>query len=354
MNEILTKKVRFAVVGLGIGLAHAEAITTSPSAELLWGCDIDEKRRERFSERYPNVPTCDDISVCLADERVDVVCICLPTYMHSEYACRVLDAGKHCLVEKPADINTFEALKMREHEKASGKKLGFVFQNRYNYTMYPIFDAISSGRLGNIYLGTFAVKWFRKQSYYDNNGGWRGTWDKDGGGSLMNQSIHTVDLMLKLMGSEVEEVSSAGGVYGHNIEAEDATATVIKFKNGSMATFVSTTCAYDGLSTEIGIYGTKGSIEVDGDKLKRWRLMDDPDGVEEEELLDTYSMGNLFAADKHGGVRCGHGVIIDDMAKAVLEDRAPAICLDEALKSLSLIEKIYEKIRGNEVGKVNG
>ena len=345
INENGKQKVCFAVLGLGIGMAHAEAITTSEYAHLACACDINEKRREKFSARFPGVRVYDNFDDMIKDESVDVICVCLPTYMHADYARKVLAAGKHCLVEKPADITADRARDLGDCAKTAGKKLGFVFQNRFNYCMYPIYEAIRNGRMGQIFLGTFAVKWLRKQSYYDKDGGWRGTWDKDGGGSLINQSIHTVDLMLTLMGSEVESVSSAGGIYGHNIETEDATASVIKFKNGSMATFVSTTCAYNGLSTEVGIYGTGGSIECDADKIVRWRLRDDEDGIEEEEILDAYGMGNLFASVKHEGVRCGHGYMIDDMAKAVLEDRDPVISLDEALKSLSLIEKIYENIR---------
>jgi len=339
------KKVCFAVLGLGIGRAHAEAIVTSEHGHLLCACDIDGDRRAKFSQRYPDVPVYSDFDEMIKHDGIDVVCVCLPTYLHAEYARKVLAAGKHCLVEKPADITAERASDLGECARAAGKKLGFVFQNRFNYCMYPIYEAIRSGRLGDIYLGTFAVKWFRKQSYYDANGGWRGTWDKDGGGSLMNQSIHTVDLMLTLMGSEVAEVNSAVGIFGHDIEAEDTTASVIKFKNGSMATFVSTTCAYNGLSTEVGIYGTKGSIECDGDKIVRWRLKDDTDGIEEEEILDAYGMGNLFAAQRHPGKRCGHGYIIDDMADAVLNDREPVINLDEALKSVRLIEAVYKNIR---------
>jgi len=347
INENGVSKVSFAVLGLGIGMAHAEAISTSEYASLCCACDIDEKRRRKFSERFPDVPVYSDFDkmIRVSSPDIDVVCVCLPTYLHAEYARKVLEAGKHCLVEKPADITVERTAGLDELAQKVGKKLGFVFQNRFNYSMYPIYEAIKSGRLGKIYLGTFAVKWFRKQSYYDKDGGWRGTWDKDGGGSLINQSIHTVDLMLTLMGDEIESVSSAGGIYGHSIDTEDATASVIRFKNGSMATFVSTTCAYNGLSTEVGIYGTEGSIECDADKIVRWRLKDDPEGIEEEEILEAYGMGNLFSAQKHPGARCGHGYMIDDMAKAVLFDRDPVITLAEAQKSLSLIEKIYENIR---------
>lgn len=340
-----SKKVGFAVLGLGIGMAHAEAVSTSDNAYLVCGCDIDELRLSKFAAKYPQAYITSSFDDVLADESVDVVSVCLPTYMHAEFTCKALRAGKHVLCEKPADITVERAMTILDAERESGNMAGFVFQNRYNYLMYPILEAIREGRLGSIYLGTFAVKWHRKQSYYDANGGWRGTWDKDGGGSLMNQSIHTVDLMLQLMGSEVEDVRSVGGVIDHNIESEDMTASLITFKNGATATFVSTTCAYDGLSTEIGVYGTKGSIEADADKLRRWRLSDDADGIEEESLLDIYGMGNISAARNHPNVRCGHGYMIDDMAGAVLEGRRPAIGVEDAIRSIDLIERIYKCIR---------
>lgn len=338
-------KVGFAVVGLGIGMAHAEGIVGSDYAYLVCGCDIDEARREKFAKLYPEAEVTDSFDSILKNENVDVVCICLPTYMHADFACRALMAGKHVLCEKPADIMVERAMKIAEAEKISGRMAGFVFQNRFNYNMYPIYEAVRSGRLGKIYLGTFSVKWFRKQSYYDANGGWRGTWDKDGGGSLMNQSIHTVDLMLSLLGNDVVSVQSAGGVVNHDIEAEDMTASLITFENGAVATFVSTTCAYDGLSTEIGIYGTEGSIEADADKMIRWRMKDDPDGIEEEKILERYGFGNMCASSYHPNIRCGHGYMIDDMANAVLEGRRPVIGIDEAVKSIRLIEQVYKNIK---------
>ncbi len=339
------KKVGFGILGLGIGMAHAEAVSTSEYAYLAAGCDIDSARLEKFSARYPEASLYSCFEDMLEDDRIDVISVCLPTYLHAEYASRALLCGKHVLCEKPADISVERAMKIAEAEKISGRSAGFVFQNRFNYNMYPIYEAVRSGRLGDIYLGTFAVKWYRKQSYYDKNGGWRGTWDKDGGGSLINQSIHTVDLMLTLMGSEASDVKSVGRVVNHDIESEDMTASLITFENGANATFVSTTCAYDGLSTEISIYGKKGSIEADADRIKRWRLADDPDGIEEEQMLEQYGNGNLSGCRFHKGVRSGHGYIIDDMARAVIDGGKPAVGIDEALKSLSLIERIYKNIR---------
>lgn len=166
--------------------------------------------------------------------------------MHADFAVKAMEAGKHVLVEKPIDITVEAAMKIEEARVRTGLKAGVIHQNRNNADMKPIREAIQSGKIGSVIYGDFEVKWYRTQEYYD-NGGWRGTWEMDGGGSLMNQAVHTVDLMQWLMG-DVESVTSQIGIYGHRIETEDFTASLIKFKSGAVATFVSTTCAYPGLT----------------------------------------------------------------------------------------------------------
>jgi predicted dehydrogenase len=224
-----------------------------------------------------------------------------------------------------------------------------VVQNRYNLNMYPIKEAIESGRLGQLFLGTFAVKWYREQSYYD-RGGWRGTWEMDGGGSLINQSLHTVDLMQWLMG-EVESVSSSMDIFAHNIKTEDATVSTIRFKSGALGTFVSTTCAYPGISTEISVYGTKGSIEADADRLKLWK-MSEPVGEldedeEEETMLARYGKGNRAAAKEEGKIY-GHRFVVEDMILAVRDGRDPLVSPVEAMKSVAIIEAIYKSAKSGK------
>ena len=179
--------------------------------------------------------------------------------------------------------------------------------------MKPLRDAVDSGRIGRLILGTFAVKWYRDQKYYD-AGGWRGTWEMDGGGSLMNQAVHTVDLMQWLMG-DVDTVTSCDGIYNHNIDTEDLTASIIKFKSGAVATFVSTTCAYPGISTDIQLYGSSGSVEIDGDRLKLWKFKDG-DELEEEEMLGTYGCGDHSSSADPTQVR-GHAYQVHDIIDAV-------------------------------------
>ncbi len=335
-------KIGFAVVGLGIGMAHADAAYEYEKCELVAVCDINTKRLEKAKDKYEGVKLYESFDELLGDGEVDIISICLPSGMHAEYSIMALEAGKHVLVEKPVEITCEAAMKIDECARKTGLKAGVIHQNRNNAIMKPIKEAIDNGRLGKLVLGTFAVKWYREQHYYD---GWHGTWDLDGGGSLMNQAVHTVDLMQWLMG-DVESVSSKIGIYGHDIDTEDMTASVITFKNGATATFVSTTCAYPGISTEICVYGTGGSIEADADVLKTWKLTDSWDIEEEEaEMLEMYGNGNHGAQLNDPTILCGHQSMVIDMVDSVIEDREPQISVCEAVKSVRIVNAVYESAR---------
>ena len=188
------------------------------------------------------------------------------------------------------------------------------------------------------------MKWYRDQGYYD-NGGWRGTWEMDGGGSLMNQAVHTVDLMQWLMG-DVESIFSHMGIYDHEIKTEDTTASLIKFKSGAVATFVSTTCAYPGISTEIMLYGTGGSVEADADCLTTWKMKDAEDeDAEEADMLARYGGGNMTATPEDAARRFGHDHVVCDMIDAVLDGRDPQVVPSDAIKAVKIVCGVYESAR---------
>ena len=337
-------KLGYAVLGLGIGMAHADAAYGSDRAALVAVCDIDEKRLAKAQRKYAGVTAYTALEDLLADERVDVISVCLPSAMHADFAVRAMEAGKHVLVEKPLDVTPERAQLIEDARVRTGMICGVVHQNRFNVDMYPIREAVESGRMGRLILGTFGVKWYRDQAYYD-NGGWRGTWEMDGGGSLMNQAVHTVDLMQWLMG-DVESVTSHIGIYDHEIDTEDTTASLIKFKNGAVATFVSTTCAYPGISTEIMLYGTGGSVEADADCLKTWKMKDSEDeDAEEEAMLARYGRGNMMAIPEDAARRFGHDHVVRDMIDAVLDGRDPQVMPADALKAVKIVCAVYESSR---------
>ena len=337
----MSKKIGYAVVGLGVGKAHAKAAAGSKDAELVAVCDLIKEKLDKAAEEYPGVLTYIDFDEMIKNPDIDIVSICLPSAMLADFAVKAMEAGKHVLVEKPIDITVEAAMKIEEARVRTGLKVGVIHQNRNNANMKPIRDAIQNGKIGKLIYGDFEVKWYRTQEYYD-NGGWRGTWEMDGGGSLMNQADHTVDIMQWLMG-DVESLTSHMGVYGHNIETEDLTASLIKFKSGAVATFVSTTCAYPGLNTGIKIYGSKGSVEADSDELQLWSFKDAPEG-EEKEMLKKYS-GNGSAAALDPTLCTGHTSMVENMISAVKDNVDPQILPLEAIKRVRIVNAVYESAK---------
>ncbi len=338
----MSKKVGYAVVGLGVGMNHARAAFKSENADLIAVCDLNKERLDKAKEEFSEVLTYTDFDEMLKNPDVDCVSIAVPSGMHADFAVKAMKAGKNVLVEKPVDITVDAAMRIEKARLETGMKAGVVHQNRYNPDMPLMHDAVVSGKIGKVLFGDFSVKWYRTQEYYD-NGGWRGTWAMDGGGSLMNQAVHTVDLMQWLMNSDVESVTSQTAIYDHKIETEDFTASLIKFKSGAVATFISTTCAYPGICTGIGVYGTNGSMEADQDQLKVWKFKGEDESVEKE-MLEKYR-GNAALAALDPTLCLGHNYVVEDMICAVRDDRDPGILPMEAIKSVRIVNAVYESAR---------
>ena len=338
----MSKKTGYAVVGLGVGRSHCDAAYNSKNADLVAVCDLLDEKLESAKKAYDGVLIYNSFDEMLKNPDIDIVSVCVPSGLHAELAVLALERGKHVLIEKPIDINVENAMKIEAARVKTGLKAGVIHQNRFNAVMKPVKDAVENGKFGKLILGSFAVKWYRDQNYYD-SGGWRGTWEMDGGGSLMNQAVHTVDLMQWLMGDALS-VTSVMGIFGHNIKTEDLTVSIVKFKSGAVANFISSTCCYPGISTDIQLYGEKGSVEIDGDALKLWKIMGG-DTLEESEMLENYGLGNSAAVALNPLLVLGHAVQVEDMISAVIEDREPLVSPLEAMKSVRIINAIYESAR---------
>lgn len=341
----MNKKPGYAVVGLGVGMSHARAAFKSENADLIAVCDLREERLEKAKKECGDILTYTDFDEMLKNPDIDIVSIAVPSGMHADFSVKALEAGKNVLVEKPIDITVEAALRIEEARVRTGKIAGVVHQNRNNADMAPIKEAIDSGKIGKLILGDFAVKWYRTQEYFNRDGGWRGTWEMDGGGSLMNQAVHTVDLMIWLMG-DVESVTSHMGIYGHDIITEDVTVSLVKFKSGAVANFISTTCAFPGICTAIQVYGTEGSIEANGDELKLWKFKADGDKADEieKEMLAKYC-GNSAATALDPTLCVGHDSVVEDIIRAVSTDTAPQIMPLEAIKSVRFVNAVYESAK---------
>jgi predicted dehydrogenase len=266
------RKIRFGIVGCGaIGPTHAGAIAQMDDAELVAVADVNAARAKAMGDKFAVARIYGDQTELFNDPSVDVVSICTPSGIHGDGAVGAMKAGKHVIVEKPMEISVAACDRMIAAQRSTGKLLAVISQHRFDAASMQVKDLIQSGKLGKIILATADVKWWRTQKYYD-EGDWRGTWALDGGGAVMNQGIHTIDLLQWLAG-DVETVYAQTRTAAHErIEVEDAAVATLTFKNGAIGTYVASTAVYDGLPVRIDIFSTEGTAIIEGDRLKHLKL----------------------------------------------------------------------------------
>lgn len=332
--------LRFAILGPGMVAqyhhaalqAHADA-----SVELAAVVHHNPKRFSAISEAF-GVPCVSEVDM-LADSSIDAVILCTPSGQHADQAVAAAQAGKHVLVEKPLATTLADADRMIAACEAAGVKLGVVFQRRGLPTFQRVHQALAAGDLGTLTMGTLQMPYFRPQSYYD-QAAWRGTWALDGGGVLMNQGIHLIDLLVWYMGDPVE-VSASGGALQWAIDVEDTVAATLRFANGSLATLTATTTAAPGFTHKLGLYGTLGGIEIEGERIASWRYADTmTPTVAPPELVKDTDAGS--GADPKGIKPTGHIAILSDFIRAIREDRMPLVDGAEGRRSLATILAIYQ------------
>ncbi|HET6566568.1 MAG TPA: Gfo/Idh/MocA family oxidoreductase [Rhodothermales bacterium] len=332
--------VRFAILGTGmVARYHREAILANRDrgAELAAVVHHDPDRFESIGREFG--------APCISEEEmlerpdIDVVCICTPSGQHAEQTVAAAEAGKHILVEKPIALSLEDADRMIAACRNAGVKLGVVFQRRAEPLFRRVHDAIEAGDLGSLTLGVVTLPYFRGQPYYD-SAEWRGTWELDGGGVLMNQGIHIIDLLLWYMGDPVE-INAFAATLHREIEVEDVAAASLQFTSGSVATIAATTTAEPGFSHRIEIYGTGGGIQVEGEAVTRWVLAR-PESAQVEPYEATSPADAGAGGDPRGIAATGHTRIVTDFIQAVREDRPPMADGQEGRRSLAAILSIYE------------
>src|SRR5437588_4141854 len=196
----------------------------------------------------------------LKHERLDVVIICTPSGMHGEHACAVMRAGRHVIVENPMEITRAAMDEMLRVQQETGVKLAVISQHRFDAASRQVRQLVDERAFGRLVLGNALVPWWRSQAYYD-SGAWRGTWEMDGGGVLMNQAIHSIDLLQWLMGP-VKSIFAYTDTLAHRMETEDVAVAGLRFANGALGTIAATTGAYPGVTTRIEVFGDKGSAII--------------------------------------------------------------------------------------------
>jgi predicted dehydrogenase len=332
--------IRFGILGTGmIARYHAAAIAATEGARLAAVARADKRGVAEAAAAF-GVPCEAGYDALLSRDDVDVVCICTPSGLHAPQALAAARAGKHVLVEKPMALTLPDADAMIAACRERGVLLAVALQRRTEPAFIAVRDAVRQGALGRLTLGSVIVPYLRTQSYYA-SAAWRGTWELDGGGALMNQGIHLVDLLLWLMGEvgDVEGVQARAATLAHDIPVEDVVAATLRFAGGALGSVVATTAAAPGFPHRVEVYGDGGGIQIEGEAVARWDAA--TPRPPEAPAPDAPSAAGPGASP--GGISAaGHTRIVADLVAAIRAGRPPLVPGEEGRRSLAVVRAIYE------------
>ncbi len=343
-----TKPFGIGIVGTGmIAAFHARAIAVMEGAELVACCARRPNQAQAFAAENGGAAYT-DLTAFLAHPGLDVVAICTPSGAHLEPALAAAAAGKHVICEKPLEVTTARVDQMIAACAEAGVMLAGIFPRRFNPSTALLKQAVADGRFGRIASADAYVKWWRTQAYYD-SGAWRGTWALDGGGALMNQSIHTVDLLLHVMGS-VRSVRAETRLVAHqDIEVEDTAIAMLEFQSGALGVLQGTTAAWsrEGHPAEVQITGEGGSAFLTDDRFRVWEFAQET--PEDERIRAEYGLNapqaGAGAADPAAIDFSWHQRNYEDALGALREGRTPSLHGKEARRAVALIEAIYRSAK---------
>jgi len=332
----------FGIIGCGmIANFHANAIADIRGAKLVACFDMVPAAADRFAESA-GCKAYHDLDEMLADPDVDVVTIGTPSGAHMDPAVAAARAGKHVIVEKPLEITLRRCDKIINECEKAGVVLSSILPSRFHASSIEIHKAIQAGRFGKLTVGDAYVKWFRTQEYYD-SGAWRGTWKLDGGGALMNQAIHNVDLLTWLMGPVVEIQAQTSLLAHKRIEVEDTAIATLKFANGALGTIEASTAIYPGYLKRIEIHGSEGSAVMEEEDIVKWDFAKkkSKDNAIQKKMLEQISGGG-GAADPTAIGHHGHMKQFQDVLKAIKNGTSPKVDGHEGRRSVEIILGIYK------------
>lgn len=348
---------KHAIVGCGvISSVHAQCLQFVPGSRLVAVMDIVAARAKALGEKF-GVPWYTDRDRMLAENDIDIIHVCTPSGNHHEIAVWAARRGKHCFCEKPMDV-TLEAMDMMDRAfRRSGTRYCGCFMNRYNPAAQKIKQAVEAGRFGRVTTATAQCMWWRSQKYYD-SGEWRGTWELDGGGCLMNQGVHYVDLLQWLVGSPVRTIRAYTGLLAHKrIAVEDTAVAILKFESGVLGVIHGSTASYPGPHGTVEICGDKGNATYEG-KIVRWNFEDKKPadaqvlatgGMPAKKKIKTANVGSDPTA--LGGFHVMFAAAFKDFTRALRQGKPIMLDAAEHRKAVEIILGIYESARrgGEEV-----
>lgn len=335
--------MNFAIIGCGvIAQTHAKALEQlkAEGCALYAVCDIVPEKADAFAKEHGAGHVYYDDASVLADENIDIVCVCVPSGTHGEICMAAARAGKHIVCEKPMEITPERIDEVTRVVRACGVKMQCIFQRRLMPTAIAVREAVQSGRLGKICLAEAQLKYYRDQAYY-NSAGWRGTWELDGGGALMNQGVHGVDLILWMLGGEIDTLYGRAETLAREIAVEDTAAAVLRMKDGGLCVIESATTAYPGFSTTFALHGEKGTVSFNDAGILDWVFLDEENAPARpgENMVIGGSKSNIDITID------GHVILLRDISEAVRDGREPMIPPEDAKKAVEVICSIYRSTR---------
>lgn len=345
----MNRELGFAIIGCGnIAPFHIRAIEEINGAKLVIVHSKSQKSAQKLGEEF-KVKWTVNLEDVFSNPEVDVVNICTPSGLHRDIAIASAKAGKHIVVEKPLEITLPRCDDIIKAARENNVKLAVIFPSRFKDGSRKLKQAVEKNRFGRIALASAYIKWYRSQEYYD-SGVWRGTWEIDGGGALMNQSIHTIDLLQWFMG-DVESVSAYTSTVSHHIEVEDTGCAILKFKNGALGVIEGSTSCYPGMDATVSIHGEKGTVILEEGKIKEWSFKEPEESDKDIKLTEDVSSSGAQDPTKSLSHEFHRRQIVD-MVEAILNDRQPLVNGEEGRKSVEIILAIYESNKKNKIIKL--
>jgi predicted dehydrogenase len=342
--SLSTQPIGFAIAGCGmIARFHARALAEVPDARLTALVSRSEAGARGMAEEMGlSCALATDLNAVLTRPDVQAVIITTPSGAHLEPALAAARAGKHVVVEKPLEITSARCDQIIRECDRHGVKLCTIFPSRFGDANRTLKSAVEAGRFGRLTLGETTCKWWRPQSYYD-EGGWKGTRALDGGGALMNQAIHNVDLLLWLMG-DVTHISGFTAMLAHErIEVEDTAVACLRFANGALGVIQATTSVHPGLPKTIAIHGDHGTVVIEQDDVLRWELT--PETPEDRAIKDRFAVktGASGGSSNPAAIsHVGHARQLTDFVRAIQTNTQPLVDGREGRRAVAVIEAIYQ------------
>jgi len=336
-------KVRVGIVGIGnMGSAHASCIGSGKIDGMVLAavCDLNPERLKICEENYPDAARFEDYREMLKSGLVDAVIIAVPHRLHAKIGLEALEAGLHVLTEKPEDVMASQARKLNEAAAKSDKVFGIMFNQRTNPLFRKAKEIVESGQLGELKRSVWIVtNWYRTQQYYD-SGSWRATWAGEGGGVLLNQAPHNLDLWQWICGMPCEVTAFCDVAKYHKIEVEDDVTIYVRYPNGATGAFITSTGEYPG-TNRLEIAGDRGKIVLENGVMKWWKLKEAEREVCFKDASNSPKIETEYVEIVPEEKETAHAGILQNFTNAILKGEKLIAPGEDGIKELTLSNAAY-------------